>query len=346
MTSLNVQNVTKSFNGQPVLRGVDLDIPAGSIVALLGPSGCGKTTLLRLIGGFDRLDDGEITFGSQVVASPRLHVPPERRRIGYVPQEGTLFPHLSVTDNVAYGLSRSARQGHRVTDMLALAGLSELGDRYPYELSGGQQQRAALARALAPEPGVILLDEPFNALDLDLRRQICDDVAAMLRREGATAILVTHDPVEAFAVADAVAVMHEGQIMQVDTPDNIYWQPASEHVARLTGQPIFINGVFQQGSVLTPLGTLPLHSAYTQETGKASIMLRPEQITYGSSEHGAQAQVIERSFRGNHVLLKVSLQEQTLHLRGSSLSSPAPGEHVHLCVEGACAAFGSADGSL
>lgn len=340
MTSLNIHNVTKSFNGQPVLQGINLDIPAGSIVALLGPSGCGKTTLLRLIGGFDRLDDGEITFDSRVVASSRLHVPPERRRIGYVPQEGTLFPHLSVTENVAYGLPRSARQGPRVTEVLELAGLSNLGNRYPHELSGGQQQRAALARSLAPEPEVILLDEPFNALDLDLRRQICDDVVAMLRREGATAILVTHDPIEAFAVADAVAVMHEGKIMQVDTPDNIYWQPASQHVARLTGQPIFLDGIFQQdSSVQTPLGVLPVHPAYTQETGKASIMLRPEQITYGNNGCGAQAQVIERSFRGNHVLLTVSLQEHTLHLRGSSLSSPALGEHVNLQVEGACAAF-------
>jgi iron(III) transport system ATP-binding protein len=340
MTSLNVCNLTKSFNGQPVLQGINLDIPAGSIVALLGPSGCGKTTLLRLIGGFDRLDAGEISFDSRVVASSHSHVPPERRRVGYVPQEGTLFPHLSVTDNVAYGLSRTGRQSQRVAKILALAGLSALGDRFPHELSGGQQQRAALARALAPEPEVILLDEPFNALDLGLRRQICDDVAAMLRREGATAILVTHDPVEAFAVADLVAVMHEGRIIQVDTPDNIYWQPASEHVARLTGRPIFIDGVFQHGSVLTPLGVLPVHPAYTQKSGKVSIMLRPEQITYDHSGCGIQAQVIERSFRGNHVLLTVSLDDHTLHLRGSSLSSPMPGEHVHLHVNGACAAFG------
>ncbi|HTN35062.1 MAG TPA: ABC transporter ATP-binding protein [Marinobacter sp.] len=339
MTSLNIRHLTKSFNGQPVLQGINLDIPAGSIVALLGPSGCGKTTLLRLIGGFDRLDAGEISFDSRVVASPQSHVPPERRRIGYVPQEGTLFPHLSVTDNVAYGLSRSGRQGQRVAEILALAGLSALGNRFPHELSGGQQQRAALARALAPEPEVILLDEPFNALDLGLRRQICDDVAAMLRREGATAILVTHDPVEAFAVADLVAVMHEGRIIQVDTPDNIYWQPASEHVARLTGRPIFIDGVFQHGSVLTSLGVLPVHPNYTRAAGKASIMLRPEQITCGSNRNGAQAQVIERSFRGNHVLLTVCLQEQTLLLRSSSLSSPVPGDQVHLHVEGACAAF-------
>lgn len=339
MTRLHIKNVTKSFNHHPVLRGINLDVPAGSIVALLGPSGCGKTTLLRLIGGFDRLDDGEILFDARPVASSRLHVPPERRHIGYVPQEGTLFPHLSVTDNVAYGLSRSDRQGTRVGEVLALAGLSEFGDRYPHELSGGQQQRAALARSLAPEPEVILLDEPFNALDLDLRRQICDDVAAMLRREGATAILVTHDPAEAFAVADLVAVMHQGQIMQIDSPDNIYWQPANAHVARLTGQPIFLKGTMQQDAVSTPMGVLPVHSTYAAKEGKASIMLRPEQITFSYEKRGALAKVTDLSFRGNHVLLTVDVQDQTLHLRGSPLSSPALGEHVHLQVEGACAVF-------
>lgn len=342
MTRLHIKNVTKSFNDHPVLRGINLDVPAGSIVALLGPSGCGKTTLLRLIGGFDRLDDGEILFDSRRMASSRSHVPPERRHIGYVPQEGTLFPHLSVTDNVAYGLSRKNRQGTRVAEMLALAGLSDFGNRYPHELSGGQQQRAALARSLAPKPEVILLDEPFNALDLDLRRQICDDVAAMLRREGATAILVTHDPAEAFAVADLVAVMHKGQIMQVDTPDNIYWRPANAHVARLTGQPIFLEGTLQTDSASTPLGLLPVHSTYKARKGKASIMLRPEQITFSDKKIGTLAKVTERSFRGDHVLLTVDVQSKTLQLRGSPLSSPSPGEHVHLKVEGACAVFPAA----
>ncbi len=341
MTSLHIRGVERSFYGQRVLRGVDLDVPAGSVVALLGPSGCGKTTLLRLIGGFDRLEAGEIAFDSRTVAAPHIHVPPERRRIGYVPQEGALFPHLTVAGNVAYGLSRSARRGRRVADLLALADLSELADRFPHELSGGQQQRAALARALAPEPAVVLLDEPFNALDLDLRRHICEDVIAMLRREGATAILVTHDPVEAFAAADAVAVMHQGRIMQMDTPDNIYWQPASANVARLTGQPIFLDGAFQQGAVSTPFGVLPVHPAYAREGGKASIMLRPEQIACCSCSNGcgAPARVVDCSFRGSHVLLTVSLEKQTLRLRTSSISAPAPGADVHLRVEGACAAF-------
>lgn len=339
MTNLRIQGVQKSFNGQPVLRGVDLTVPAGTIVALLGPSGCGKTTLLRLIGGFDRLDDGEIAFDSTTVAARRIHTPPERRRIGYVPQEGALFPHLTVADNVGYGLPRRKRGGKRVAEVLSLAGLAALGARFPHELSGGQQQRAALARALAPEPGLILLDEPFNALDLDLRRRLCEDVVAMLRREGATAVLVTHDPAEAFSAADRVAVMHDGKIMQVDTPDRVYWQPASATVARLTGQAIFLDGTFQHDQVLTAVGPLSLHPAYGGGTGKASVMLRPEQITPSTREPGTLARVVECSFRGSHVVLTVILDGQTIRLKAPSLSVPPPGATVYLCVDGACVAL-------
>jgi iron(III) transport system ATP-binding protein len=339
MTSLRIQDVKKHFNGQPVLHGIDLTVPAGAVVALLGPSGCGKTTLLRLIGGFDRLDAGEIVFDSGIVAARHIHTPPERRRIGYVPQEGALFPHLTVAANVGYGLPRHERRGKRVAEVLSLADLASFGARFPHELSGGQQQRAALARALAPKPALVLLDEPFNALDLDLRRRLCEDVIAMLRREGATAVLVTHDPVEAFAAADLVAVMHNGRIMQIDTPDRIYWQPASAAVARLTGQPIFLDGTFQRGQVLTPIGLLPVHPAYARDAGKTSVMLRPEQITPSIREPGTPARVVERSFRGGHVALTVILDGREIQLRASSLSVPALEANVFLTVEGACAAF-------
>jgi iron(III) transport system ATP-binding protein len=339
MNALRLQHVSKNFNGQPVLRDVNLAVPPNSVVALLGPSGCGKTTVLRLVGGFDRVDDGEIAIGPDIVAAPHVHVPPERRRVGYVPQEGALFPHLTVAGNVGYGLPRRERNGTRVAEVLHLTGLDAFGARFPHQLSGGQQQRAALARALAPKPALLLLDEPFNALDLDLRRRVCEEVIGMLRREGATAILVTHDPVEAFSAADLVAVMHDGRIIQTDHPDAVYRQPVNAAVARLTGQAVFIDGTFQRGQVLTALGLLTLHPAYARDAGNASVMLRPEQIIAATAHSGTPARVIGHSFRGGYAALTVTVDGHTLRLRAPSLSAPAPGSDIQLHVEGACAAF-------
>jgi iron(III) transport system ATP-binding protein len=339
MSGLHIQRVRKSFDGQPVLRDVDLAVPSGTIVALLGPSGCGKTTVLRLIAGFDRIDDGEIVIGPGVVAARHIHVPPERRRVGYVPQEGALFPHLTVAGNVDYGLPRRERGGTRVAEVLALAGLESFGMRFPHELSGGQQQRAALARALAPRPTLLLLDEPFNALDLDLRRRLCEEVVGILRREGATAVLVTHDPVEAFSAADLVAVMHDGRIIQIDRPDAVYRQPANATVARLTGPAIIIDGTFRRGQVLTPLGLLTLHPAYARDAGKASVVLRPEQIIAAPADGGTPARVIGHSFRGGHAVLTVTVDGHALRLRAPALAAPAPGTDIHLRVDGACVAF-------
>ncbi len=339
MSGLRIQRVRKSFDGQLVLRDVDLAVPSATIVALLGPSGCGKTTVLRLIAGFDRIDGGEIAIGPGVVATPRIHVPPERRRVGYVPQEGALFPHLTVAGNVGYGLSRRQRGGTRVAEVLALTGLDTLGTRFPHELSGGQQQRAALARALAPRPTLLLLDEPFNALDLDLRRRLCDEVVGMLRREGATAVLVTHDPVEAFSAADLVAVMHDGRIIQSDRPDVVYRQPANLTVARLTGQAVVIEGTFQHGQVLTPLGLLTLHPAYARDAGKASAVLRPEQIIAATADTGTPARVVDHSFRGGYAVLTVTVDGHAIRLRSPALAAPLPGTDIHLRVDGACVAF-------
>jgi iron(III) transport system ATP-binding protein len=212
MSHVKIENVSKHFGDTQVLRDIELDIPHGEVLALLGPSGCGKTTLLRLIAGFDHLDGGAISFDGRKVASSTMHLAPERRGIGYVPQEGTLFPHLTVNGNVCYGLPRGAASRQRVDEVLELTGLAGLGRRFPHELSGGQQQRVALARALAPGPSLVLLDEPFNALDLDLRRGMCEDVIGVLRGTGTTAVLVTHDPGEAFAVSDHLAVMQAGEI--------------------------------------------------------------------------------------------------------------------------------------
>jgi iron(III) transport system ATP-binding protein len=348
MTSLVIRDVRKAHGRRAVLRGIDLAVPEGAVLALLGPSGCGKTTLLRLIAGFDRLDGGTIAFGETVMAGPQAHVPPERRHIGYVPQEGALFPHLTVLGNARYGLPRRARDragrdGARVEQILALTGLTELAGRFPHQLSGGQQQRCALARALVPSPALVLLDEPFNALDLDLRRTVCEDVVAMLRRAGTTAVLVTHDPVEAFASADLVAVMQEGRIMQAGSPDAVYWTPADPTVARMTGAVIITEGVFHGDNVASPFGLLPLHPASARGVGAAQVVLRPEQIVVGAGGSGTPARVAAASFRGDQVILSVVLDGQELRLGTPSPGAPAAGADVVLTVKGRCVAFPAAD---
>jgi iron(III) transport system ATP-binding protein len=344
MSRVCIEQLSKAYGNNAVLRNIDLVIADGAVLALLGPSGCGKTTLLRLLAGFDRADTGTIAFGERVVVSPRVYVAPERRGIGYVPQEGALFPHLTVQGNIRYGLSRHSPWRERVQEVLDLTGLSGLGGRFPHELSGGQQQRVALARALAPNPALILLDEPFNALDLDLRRGMCEDVIGMLRKTHTSTVLVTHDPAEAFAVADQVAVMHEGQVMQCAEPDAVYWQPASPSVARLTGSVVFLDGEVNDGRIMTPLGLLPLLPARIRLAGKARAMLRPEQITLAPPGHGVRAHVLKRTFRGDHVLLGIMLaNDLALDLRTTSWSAPASGTDVFLSVQGSCAAF-PADG--
>jgi len=242
MADLTVRGVRKSYGPVRALDGLDLDVPAGALTAVLGPSGCGKTTLLRCVAGFERVDAGEILVGTRLVAGPRLHAAPERRRVAVVPQEGALFPHLSVAGNVAYGLSRAQRRAGRVEEVLALVGLAGYGDRMPHELSGGQQQRVAVARALAPRPPLVLLDEPFSALDASLRAEVRHDVREALRADGATAVLVTHDQGEAMSEADQVAVMRAGRIVQAGSPGEIYGDPADAWVADFVGAAVLLSG--------------------------------------------------------------------------------------------------------
>ncbi|HEY9281028.1 MAG TPA: ABC transporter ATP-binding protein [Eoetvoesiella sp.] len=339
MSQVKIEHVSKHYDDVVVLRDVDLTIPDGGVLALLGPSGCGKTTLLRLIAGFDRVDSGVITFDDQTVASNAVCVAPERRGIGYVPQEGALFPHLTVAGNVRYGLSRRIDQKARVLEVLNLTGLAGLGERFPHELSGGQQQRVALARALAPDPALILLDEPFNALDLDLRRSMCEDVVAVLRQTGTTTVLVTHDPAEAFATADRVAVMQGGRVMQCARPDLVYWQPESPSVARLTGASIFLHGDCRGDEAACALGLLPLYAGAIRPTGKVWLMLRPEQVSLATKGRGVPAYVTHNSFRGDHSLLSVQLGDVRFGLRTPSISAPTPGTEIFLSVQGACVAF-------
>ncbi len=333
MSQLHVEGLSKRYGAQAVLHGVDLDVAAGGITALLGASGSGKTTLLRLIAGFDRADAGTVVIGGELAAGPGRHAPPERRRVGYVPQEGALFPHLTVAGNVGYGLDRRGRRSGRVTEVLRLTGLHDLAGRYPNQLSGGQQQRTALARALAPRPSLVLLDEPFNALDRELRATVCHDVTAALRLAGATAVLVTHDPEEAFVSADQVAVMQAGRIVQCGTPTEVYRTPADLEVARLTGPVLALDAALETAGARTPLGVLDTGGG----SGPATVLVRPEQVVLAAE--GVPAEVEEAAFRGDHTLITARVGSLRIPVRTSGPNPPVPGRTVYLRVLGACVAF-------
>jgi iron(III) transport system ATP-binding protein len=285
MRQLTVIGLHKAFGTHPVLTGLDLDVPAGSFTAILGPSGSGKTTLLRLLAGFERADAGSISIGDRVVDGPGTsQVPPERRQIGYVPQEGALFPHLTVAANVGFGLP-ARRRAARTAELLEAVGLAGMGGRYPHELSGGQQQRVALARALAIRPEVVLLDEPFASLDAHLRASVRADVLEICRAAGTTAILVTHDQDEALSMADRIAVLRDGRIVQYAAPHELYTRPADPALARFVGDANIINGQLtaaagQPGMVATILGTLPVSAGtgMTAQPGPVTVLIRPEQL--------------------------------------------------------------------
>jgi iron(III) transport system ATP-binding protein len=308
MRQLAVSGLHKAFGSHPVLTGVDLEVPAGSLTAILGPSGSGKTTLLRLLAGFDRADAGTIKIGGALVDGPGAHVPPERRRIGYVPQDGSLFPHLTIAANVGFGLPARDRRGARVAAMLETVGLGGLGQRYPHQLSGGQQQRVALARALAIEPAVVLLDEPFASLDAHLRASVRADVQAIFRRAGTTAVLVTHDQDEALSVADRVAALRNGRIAQCATPEVLYRRPADPDLARFIGEANLLPGVLSDGMVKTLLGCLPLDPAVPRPgpAGQVTVLIRPEQISIEPNDSGGlPGRIAAYGYHGHDAVLHV-----------------------------------------
>jgi iron(III) transport system ATP-binding protein len=298
-----ISGLVAGYGPEPVLRGLDLVVPDGDLLAVLGPSGCGKTTLLRVLAGFHPVRGGRVQLGERVLADPAVHVAPERRGIGVVPQEGALFPHLTVAGNVGFGLSRGARRNGRVDELLELVGLTGYGTRMPAQLSGGQQQRVALARALAPRPGVVLLDEPFSALDAGLRDELRADVRSALRAFGATAVLVTHDQQEALGVADRVAVLRDGVVAQQGTPQQVYAEPADIGVALFVGEAVTFAGVVAGGVAQTPLGRLPVRGP---DSGAGAVLLRPEQLHLGDGP-GVPATVEDVLFHGHDatVLLQV-----------------------------------------
>src|SRR5690606_9271519 len=300
---------------------------AGHILTLLGPSGSGKTTALRLIAGFDRPDRGWIEVDGRMVVGDGTFVPPERRRLGMVFQDYALFPHLTVARNVAYGVRKQDRR-RRVAEALELVGLTAKADNLPNELSGGEQQRVALARALAPEPRVILLDEPFSNLDAALRTRVRDEVAGILRRAGTTAVFVTHDQEEALSMSDFVAVMREGRVVQAARPADLYQNPVDEWVAGFLGDADFLPGNAADGIVETPVGRFP-----TALVGHVRVMIRPEAVQLSAHPKG-RAVVRQRQFFGHDQLVTVTLADGTpLRARLGPGPDFQPGDTVDVEVE-------------
>ncbi|MFU8839390.1 MAG: ABC transporter ATP-binding protein [Nitriliruptoraceae bacterium] len=338
--ALRCQGLVKRYGGTVAVDRVDLTVPRGGLTALLGPSGCGKTTVLRLVAGLLDPDAGTIEIDGQVVTGPGTAVPPERRNVGMVFQDYALFPHLSVARNVAYGLRalpRAARPA-RVAEALDLVGLEALGDRLPTQLSGGQQQRVALARALAPEPDLILLDEPFSNLDASLRATVREEVRAILKAAEQTAVFVTHDQEEALSLADEVAVMQEGRVHQVAPPQVLYTQPATRFVAEFVGEADVLPGT-RAGRYLvdTPIGRLPADRAL--RAGEVTVVIRPEALTVRADADGPGV-VTGLSYFGHDQLVTVEVAggHRLRSRRGPALDLDR-GDRVRLEVVGPVVAF-------
>ena len=333
MVLLTLERVTKRFDagGAPAVDDLSLAVERGQILALLGPSGCGKTTTLRLIAGFETPDAGRITIAGRAVADARagVHVEPEARGVGVVFQDYALFPHLTVAQNVAFGLERSGRdaRGERVGQILDLVGLKEFAERFPHELSGGQQQRVAVARALAPSPAVILLDEPFSNLDADLRAQMRDEVEKILRGTGTTAIFVTHDQEEAFTIADQVGVLNQGRLEQLGSAETIYHHPATPFVAEFVGAADFLPGIATSEGIVTEIGVFG--NVEGREPGeKVRVMIRPDDVTFVPDRAG-EAVILRRYFRGSENLYSLGLPSgHRVHSSQPSSAAFATGTRV------------------
>ena len=334
--AVRVGGLSKRFGDVRAADAISFDAERGAFLALLGPSGCGKTTTLRLIAGFERPDSGRIAVGGRVVAAPGTFVPPERRQVGMVFQDYALFPHLDVARNVGYGLSGRAGRADRVREMLELVGLAELGARMPHELSGGQQQRVALARALAPKPEVLLLDEPFSNLDAALRARVRAEVREILRTAGATAIFVTHDREEALSLADRVAVLWQGRLIQIARPDELYRRPASPEVAAFIGDADLFPGRASGGSVACELGTLPV---CPPAHGPVHVLIRPESVRLAATPDGS-AVVTAHEFYGHDQVVVVRLASgRRLRARLGPRENFHPGDYVEVGVEGPVSTF-------
>jgi len=334
---LELKNIRHAYGKQPVVKDLSLTLAKGDIGCLLGPSGCGKTTVLRCIAGFESISAGEILLNGKEVSNARFSMPPEQRHIGMVFQDYALFPHLTVAANIGFGLHRmqKAEKAARVAELLRIVGLADSSARFPHELSGGQQQRVALARALAPRPDLLLLDEPFSNLDVSLRERLSREIRDILKSQNATAILVTHDQDEAFAIADEIGVMHHGEIQQYDIAYNLYHRPANRFVANFIGRGVFLSGtVLDSHHVEIELGTLTGevphqcgHSCRVCSPGHSvAVLVRPDDIVHDDGSP-IRATVLHKAFRGADILY-------TLRLPGGSTAlSLVPSHHNHAIGE-------------
>jgi len=344
MAELRCSGLAKAYGAREVLRDVELVVPEGTLTAILGASGSGKTTLLRLVIGFIAPDSGSISVGGAVVADgARVHVPPERRAVGYVAQEGALFPHLTVAQNILFGLPRGERRREaRALAMLELVGLpASYTTRRPHELSGGEQRRVGLARALAPQPRLILLDEPFSGLDAHLRAETRAAVMSALAAEGATAVLVTHDQAEALSMGREVAVLRSGRLAQTAAPDVLYRHPVNLDVARFVGEAIVLPGRAHAGAVDCALGRLDhLGAAYD---GEVAVLLRPEQLRLSTRPgEGAAADVLAHTYFGPETVVRLALADAArteVSARSQEFDPPAVGTRVGVQVVGAAVVY-------
>lgn len=312
LTALSIEQLSLTRTHLPILNQVSLRLAAGQIGCLLGPSGCGKTTLLRAIAGFESIQSGSIHIAGQCVASSDQEQSPEQRGIGMVFQDYALFPHLSVADNIAFGLHKlpKAEQQRRGQDWLQRLKLDNLAERYPHQLSGGQQQRVALARALAPQPQLLLMDEPFANLDAALRESLSLEVRDLLKSLGASALLVTHDPTEAFTLADVIGVMHQGEIVQWDSPYHVYHEPANRFVASFVGLGSFLQSqVTSPRHIRTPLGLVHGHCSEQNSSAEVSVLVRPDDIVYDPLS-SFRAKVTYKAFQGPSTLYRLALPDQ------------------------------------
>ena len=312
------------------VKGLDLELQQGEIGCLLGSSGCGKSSVLRAICGFEPVQKGEILLRNSVVSSPNTHLPPSQRRVGMVFQDFALFPHLSALENVALGLQHfpSAQRAALAIEWLKRVGLADKAQAYPHELSGGQQQRVALARAMAPEPDLILLDEPFSSLDIEFRERLAGEMREILKKNRITALLVTHDQFEAFAIADQIGVMAEGKVIQWDTPYALYHQPINRYVADFIGRGVFVKGIVQaSGKVNIELGELVLDPGHKNAVGEEiDVLLRADDIQHDDASP-TQAEVVRKTFRGADFLYTLKLTS------GTEIFAFVPSHHDHAIGE-------------
>lgn len=337
MNGLIVESLDVEIDGAGILRRARLAVPRGGFCVVVGPSGCGKSTLLRAIAGLRRPTAGRIAVDGAVLSDASTFLPPERRRIGWVPQEVSLFPHLTVARNVAFGRVRRGEAGSpAVRDLLELTGLTALAGRYPDQLSGGQAARVALARALAAGPRVLLLDEPFAALDPGLRTELREELRGMLRQLEVTAVLVTHDQAEALELADVVAVMRDGIVVQQGAPAEVYRRPADTWTASFLGETVLLDGSATGDRAATALGEVPLDRP---ASGAVTVMLRPEQLALGGP--GLQAEVSRVRYGGHDALVELRVDGETgLVARVQADGIPRVGERIGVRVRGTAVAYG------